>query len=78
MAALTRQARSKSPVDASLQELTEVFSGLKAGIFAGIVMTMVAISSIYAASEFGDTVTIDSETDEVVEFMDDGDWSEFL
>ena len=73
---LEQQGRRTSGFEDISDTLVRWFSGLRGGVFAGVVIMTVFLVGFYLVNQA--SVLSQEEADGVTVFMDSGDWSEFI
>lgn len=77
-AALERQVDSSLSLDDVSDTLMKWFSGIRGGVFASALVLTVLLTGIFVVSQTSSLLESGSEEDGVSEFMDSGDWSQWL
>ena len=77
-AALEAEAASPDGIDAAALAMVDWFSGIRGRVFAGVALALLATLAVFAYREASGILSMDAGDDEVTQFMQNGDWSDWL
>jgi hypothetical protein len=77
-AAIEQQYAGVSETDEISETLVRWFSGIRGGVFTGVIVITVFLAGILIMNQSSALINAANEEDGVTQFMDSGDWSELL